>query len=145
MTVFIAAGILLSQAAMARDDIVNINAREALGSSDFLTTLGNDVAFYFAGEQSPPTERDFGEFVSNKKANGFARADEKACRRALLDALISFRDRARRQGANAVVGLVSYYKKDEVNKGAMIECHAGSLMSGVALKGKVVKLGGRGV
>ncbi len=115
-----------------------------MSSSDFATLLGSDVAFYFAGEQSPRVEKEISEYVANKRSNGFARADDKACRRALLDAMIWLRNKAKAEGGNAVVGIVSYYRKDEVKKGAVIECHAGDISSGVALKGTVVKLGNPG-
>ena len=41
---------------------------------------------------------------------------------------------------NAVVDIVSYYKKDEVKSASDYECHAGVFVVGVALKGTFAKV-----
>ena len=49
-------------------------------------------------------------------------------------------EKARELGANAVVDMVSYYKKNEMKSAAEYECHAGAVVAGVALKGTVAKV-----
>jgi hypothetical protein len=141
MVLLPAAAAMASLPAQARDTPYALNIAQALQSPEFQEKLGNSVAFYFAAQPTPPVAQPLGTFVSNKKANSFGRPDEDACRRALLDALITFKDRALELGGNAVVNLVSYYKKETVASPTDYQCHAGDLMAGVALKGDVVKLG----
>ncbi len=68
------------------------------------------------------------------------KSDEKACNWAFLSAMIALRDRALNEGGNAVVNIKSNYKQNEMSSNTEFECHAGAIMSGVALKGTVVKL-----
>lgn len=79
--------------------------------------------------------------MSNKKANGFGKGSETSCKRAALSALLSLQDRAKQLGGNAVVNIVSYYKKVPYSSPTDYECHDGGLMSGVAFKGTVVRVG----
>ena len=47
---------------------------------------------------------------------------------------------AKQLGANAVIAINSYYKKNEVTIDKTVECRSGLLMDGVALKGEFAKL-----
>jgi hypothetical protein len=47
------------------------------------------------------------------------------------------------RGANAVVDIVSYYKKNEFKSASNYECYAGSILAGVALKGTYAKVAGK--
>jgi hypothetical protein len=58
----------------------------------------------------------------------------------MLSALIDLQDAARKQGGNAVVNIVSFYKKNEFSSPTDYDCHAGAFVAGVALKGDIVKL-----
>ena len=44
------------------------------------------------------------------------------------------------RGANAVVDIVSYYKKNEFKSATNYECWAGTFVAGVALKGTYAKV-----
>ena len=105
--------------------------------------LDGSVKFYLAGQATPKVLEKKGEFVSNKKSNGFAKAADPTCRRAALSALLSLQERAHQVGANAVVNIVSYYKKVDVASPTEYECHVGALMSGVAFKGTMAKVAAR--
>jgi uncharacterized protein YbjQ (UPF0145 family) len=78
--------------------------------------------------------------MSNRKTNGVGKSDEVGCRWAALAALIQFQERAKEVGANAVVDIVSYYKKDEFKSATEYECHGGAVIIGVALKGTLAKV-----
>jgi uncharacterized protein YbjQ (UPF0145 family) len=54
--------------------------------------------------------------------------------------MVALEKRAKQLGANAVVNIVSYYKRIEMSSTTEFECHAGSVIAGVALKGDFVKL-----
>jgi hypothetical protein len=132
--------ITLVSVADARNTKYTFKNDDILNDSEYKQKLGNDVAFYFANQPAPKFEKSFGEFVTNKKTNSFGKSDEQACRWAMLSALIQLHDRAVEEGGNAVINIVSYYKKQEIPDKSEYECHAGAVIAGVALKGTVVKL-----
>lgn len=121
--------------ALARDTELHLPLSEVLDMPEAKEKLDGSVKFYLAGQKTPKVLKRFQSDVSNRKTNGFGKADDVACRWAALSALIAFQDKAKQLGANAVVDLVSYYKKDESKSATDYECHAGALVVGVALKG----------
>jgi hypothetical protein len=54
--------------------------------------------------------------------------------------LKAFQESAKARGANAVVDITSYFKKNEFKSPTNYECYAGNIMSGVALKGTYAKV-----
>jgi uncharacterized protein YbjQ (UPF0145 family) len=108
--------------------------------ADSQEKLEGTVKFYFGDQKHPKVLSKLGSDVSNRKTNAFGKADEKACNWAFLSALVALEKRATELGANAVVNVVSYYKKDTFSSQTEFECHAGALMAGVALKGDFVKI-----
>ena len=101
--------------------------------------IDGSVRFYLAGQPVAVSSRmDSG--VSNRKTNAANKSDEEACRWAALSALKAFQDSAKQRGANAVVDMVSYYKKNEFKRATNYECYAGALVAGVALKGTYAKV-----
>jgi hypothetical protein len=135
------ASLVLCGAAQARNTEYKLKIAEVLQDPEYRSKLGDTVTFYFGNQPAPPVVKSFGEFVTNRKTNSFGKADEEACRWAMLSALIELRDRAWKMGGNAVTNIVSYFKKDTASSESVYECHAGALIAGVALRGTVVKLG----
>ncbi len=131
---------LPASSAMAADDIVQLDLAQAMAAPDTLAKIDGSVKFYFGNSAHPAVAKHLGEAVSNKKANGFGKKSTKGCERAFLDALVQFQKKAKSLGADAVINLNSYYKKNEVVIDKTVECHSGFLMDGVALKGEFVKL-----
>lgn len=72
--------------------------------------------------------------------NAFNKTDEKACNWAFLSAMIALKDRAVREGGNAVINIKSNYKNNLTSSEKTFQCGAGALMAGVALTGEVVTL-----
>jgi hypothetical protein len=127
-------------AAAARDTRYELKIDDVKKDPRYAETVPTDVAFYF-GEQAPAGKAvDLGEFVTNRKTNSVGRPDEEACRWAMMAALKVLRERAIAEGGNAVINIVSYYKKNTFASDTLYECHAGAIVAGVALKGTVVKL-----
>lgn len=98
-----------------------------------------DIVF-FGNQPTPPVITTLGSDVSNRKTNAFGKSDEKACNWAFLSAMVALEKRAQQLGANAVINIVSFYKKDVMSSATEFECHAGALIAGVALKGDFVKI-----
>ena len=135
MTSFIAMG------AVARDDIGDYSFDEAMALEQSKEALGNDILFYF-GNQQPRGEitQIFGEFQSNKKTNAFNKSDKEACQWVFLSAMISLRDRALREGGNAVINIKSNYRNNETISNETFKCGAGAFIAGTTLLGTVVTI-----
>ena len=129
--------------AHATDNVFQVQIKEALASSDAKDKLDGSIRFYFGDSPHPVVSRSFGNFVTNKKSNGFGKSSKSACNWVFLSALLQLQQRANEEGGNAVINIHSYYKKHDVSSATQIECHKGFTIAGVALKGDVVKLSGQ--
>lgn len=125
--------------AYARDDVSNYSIKDALNTADAKAKLGSDVKFYFGGQPHGKVSKSYGEVKTNKKTNAFNKSDEKACQWTFLSAMIALRDRALRDGGNAVINIKSNYRNKESSNNETFQCGSGALMAGVALMGTVVK------
>ena len=126
--------------AQARDTVTRIALQDAINMGMESGQLDGSVRFFLEGQHTPSIAERHGEGVSNKKTNGVGKDDVYGCRYVALSALISLQQAARQRGANAVVDIVSYYKKNVVSDPAEVECHAGVIMIGVALRGEYATL-----
>jgi uncharacterized protein YbjQ (UPF0145 family) len=124
----------------ARDTKYLLPIKTALEVKDADEKLDGSIKFYFGSQETPKILSKLGTDVSNRKTNAVGKSDEKACNWAFLSAMISLEKRAKQLGANAVVNIVSYYKKDIMSSATEFECHAGAVIAGVALKGDFVKI-----
>ncbi len=131
---------LLAGHALARDDKAMHSVSSALESNVAQDVITGEIQLFFGDGNHPPIARKHGNYQSNKKSNGVGRSDEAVCERAFLSALKSLQDRAVREGGNAVVNIVSFYKRNRVSSQTEFECGSGAIMSGVTLKGDVVTL-----
>ena len=124
----------------ARDTRHMFPLSDALDNEHAKAKLDGSVKFYFGNQKHPAVAKRYGEFMSNKKTNAFNKTDKFACEWAFLSAMLSFQDRAKNLGGNAVINLTSYYKKNTVSSATEYECGAGGVIAGVTFKGEVVKL-----
>ena len=124
----------------ARDTKYHLPIQAALEVKDAEEKLDGSIKFYFGNQETPKIVSKLGTDVSNRKTNAVGKSDEKACNWAFLSAMIALEKRAKQLGANAVVNIVSYYKKDVMSSATEFECHAGAVIAGVALKGDFVKV-----
>ena len=102
--------------------------------------LNSNIKLSFSPKIQENLILDRGFYVSNRKTNGVFKTFESSCTRAFLSAIISLQDRAVIEGGNAVINIHSFYKKKEMFSEEVFECHEGNIMSGVALKGRVVRI-----
>lgn len=131
---------LCTVATFARDTITNYSVREALSLPQARNALGSKIRFYFGGQKHGGIQKNYGIFRTNKKTNAFGKTDKEACQWAFLSAMISLRDRAVREGGNAVVNIKSNYRNHLTSSEKTFKCGAGALIAGVAFVGTVVKL-----
>ena len=99
----------------------------------------SDIAFKFGKGNRGGYARTIGTDIANRKTNAVNKTDVEACNWVFLSALKALEDSARDAKASAVVEIVSFYKKNEFSSASEFECHAGSIMAGVALKGSYAK------
>lgn len=132
---------LSSLSAQARDTKHLLSIEEASAMKDKDGILDGSVKFYFAGQPHPAVTAKLLTDVTNQKTNAVGKSDEEACKWVFLSALVQLHKKAKELGGNAVVNIVSYYKKNEMASATQFECHAGATLAGVALKGDIVKIG----
>lgn len=130
----------LGAPAARAETVLMLPAQSVLASADAKEKLDGSVSFYFGKTVHPAVVASFGEYVANRKTNGVGKKDEVACAWAMLSALIALQEEAKSRGADAVINIRSFYKKQEVVSDTQYECHSGNIMVGVALKGDMVKL-----
>jgi hypothetical protein len=129
----------LTAPAYGRDDVLQFPIADVLNNPGYASRL-EGVKFYFGDQTRPVIARTVGEYQSNKKTNAFNKSDKEACEWAFLSALLSFHQRALASGADAVVNVTGYYKKQPFSSATEFQCGAGAAVAGVTLKGTVVKL-----
>ncbi|PID74348.1 MAG: hypothetical protein CSB32_01100 [Desulfobacterales bacterium] len=127
--------------AQAADVKKRFSVQEAMSLEKVKNALENDIAFYWGKSAHPPVSKTFGVYKTSKRTNGFRKDHFDACSWAMASALVTLRDRARREGGNAVINIVSNIKDYEESSESEFSCLVGGLMVNVALKGTVVKLG----
>lgn len=124
-------------------DVFNLSIERAMSMSETNERLDRTVKFYFGQTPHPEVMRRFGDYVANEKTNAVGKTDLSECAWVFQSALLSLQKRAHALGANAVINIHSFYKKEDVSSETEIPCHTGFLMAGIALKGDVVKLVGQ--
>lgn len=131
---------LLPALSQARDTTLHLDFASVVQEATQAGKLDGSVKFYLAGATVPGKVTALGELITNKKTNAFNKTDEEACRWVLQSALITLQAAAKRAGANAVVDIVSFYKRKETRNAQTYECHAGAFVGGVALKGQAASV-----
>jgi len=98
------------------------------------------VKFFFATQKSPEIVKNLGSYLAAPRTGAAGLSDQRACHEAFLWTLVYMEKRAQRVGANAVVNIVSYYRKKEMASATEFECHVGNVIVTVWLKGDLVKI-----
>lgn len=125
----------------ARDEQAMWPLQDALNVPEAKEKLNPDIKLYFGNQKHSAVVKDFGEWKTNKKTNAFGKSDKEACEWVFLSAVLELQERAAKEGANAVIDIKSNYKNNERSSEIEYMCGSGAVVSGVALKGRVVTLG----
>jgi len=144
MKKFVAASLLALVAAVpafARNNAVTVTLDSVLDMPEAKAKLDGSVKFYLAGAATPKVVKKFGEDTANAKTNAFNKTPEEACRWNALSALTKLQEHAKRDGANAVVDIVSYRDHVDFKSATEIECSDGAFMGGIALRGTYATVG----
>jgi hypothetical protein len=140
-TLALTISVALATPAAARDTVYHLKIADVKSDARYAGSVPGNVAFYF-GDQKPAATGTVLEeaYVTNPKTNNVNKPDEDSCRWVMMSALKDMSEQAAKEGGNAVINIVSYYKKNVYSSDTEYECHAGSFIAGVALKGTIVKL-----
>ena len=84
--------------------------------------------------------KKFETYVAAPRTGAMGKSDQRACYEALLWTLLALEKRAQQKGANAVVNVASFYKRNEMSSATEFECHVGNVIVAVVLKGDLVKI-----
>jgi len=143
-TTFIAAVLLMLAGfpltGSARDTASHFNFNSAVEQAVQAGVIDGSVRFYLAGVNVPGSIDRRNETITNQKTNAFGKSDAVACDHVFRSALIQLHRAAKNAGANAVVDIVSFYKRNEYRSSENYECHAGGVLAGVALKGTIATI-----
>ena len=136
-----ALAVLAASPAAARDDRLAFPLEAALAKGQqYHDKVDPQIKLYFGSQPTPPVAKTIGQWTANKKTNAFGKSDQEACEIAFISAVISLQQRAKLEGGNAVINIVSVYKNSRFESPTDYQCGAGTLMAGVALRGTVVTL-----
>ena len=124
----------------ARDTRYRVPIAPALEADDARGKLDGSIQFYFGDQETPEVLTRIRTDVTNQKTNAVGKSDEFACNWVFLSAMIQLQKRAKELGANAVINIVSYYKKNTMLSTTEFECHVGAIIAGAALRGEFVKI-----
>lgn len=122
--------------ANAKNDVTNLSIQAALNSDLARQKLDPSIKFVFGSSAGKTITRGL---TANKKTNAFGKDKEVACQRAFISALITFQQRAKKEGGNKVVNITSYYYKNHFSSKSEFQCGIGNVMVGVTLKGDIAK------
>ena len=126
--------------AVARNNAVTITLESVLDMPEAQAKL-EGVKFYLSGAKTPKVTKKFGTDNSNARTNAFNKTPEEACRWNALSALIKLKEHAQRDGANAVIGIVSVRDHEEFKSPTDVECSDGTFQAGITLRGTYANVG----
>jgi hypothetical protein len=134
----------------ARNDKLLLPIAPALSNNATRQVLRSDVQLRFGGASAQGVDVSMGGVEAHAVADPYANSgnpafggrrerlsDERVCLDAFRKALVELQAGARRSSASAVVGIVSYYNKVEMDSREVYECHIGHTRGVVDLKGKL--------
>ncbi len=138
------AALALPLGAEARDDRLKFSVADAVATPAAKTKLDPNVKLLFGTKTAIPGAKLIREVSVSRKTNAFGKSDQEACEWVFLSAALELQEQARKAGGDAVVAIQSNYKHELVDSPTEFVCGAGSFMSGVALRGQIVKRSGAG-
>lgn len=120
-------------------ELKNISIQDALQSDDAKKGLPDDIKFYFGDSKPEGTvSKNIGQYTFQKEVNGSLKSAINGCHTALVTVLKELREAAKKEGANAVVNIVTNSKGKAVSSKEIYACDSGMLKSSVTITGELV-------
>ena len=125
-----------SSLAGAADETINMKIKDGLEAGKHTkNTISDDIKLYFGKQKTPAVDKKIWEGSTTQKS--MRKSQKEHCETAFVSAILRLQDRARREGGNAVVNIVSGGSNDS---GTEYTCTSGRVTGSVTLRGTVVKL-----
>lgn len=135
-TIIAFAAASLSSAAFAADEQVSMQIKDGLEAGKHTkNTISDDIKLYFGKQKTPAVDRKIWEGSTTQKS--MRKSQKEHCETAFVSAILRLQDRARREGGNAVVNIVSGGSNDSSTE---YTCTSGRVTGSVTLRGTVVTL-----
>lgn len=125
--------------ASARNTEVIQSVRGAI-ESDIKAHLRKDVSYFMKGQKHPRAAKELATVSTNQSTRGVFRSDEDSCNVAFLSAIRKLQDRAKLDGGDAVIDIVSVTRGTLTESASDFRCVAGSAIVHVGLRGTIVVL-----
>ncbi|AJI55026.1 putative excinuclease ATPase subunit [Francisella philomiragia] len=137
----VAAGcFVLPLSVYASDDIHDVSIKNAMEvMPDKVKNKLGDFKFYFGKDSKPFDYSAEGTIYTSKRTNGTFKHYEKSCNWAFYSALIDLKEQSQAAGGKGVADIESNWKNNPTSSKDTYVCGEGLLMSGVALKGLIIK------
>ncbi|MFT5162441.1 MAG: hypothetical protein ACI9FJ_001017 [Alteromonadaceae bacterium] len=113
---------------------------DALALQQSKSKLGSLVKFYFANHPHGEVAQHFAKASTAKKINAFNKSDLEACQSVFLAALIALKDRAKKEGGNAVINIQSQRNGKTSVIADNFDCVLGRYAAAIQLSGDIVTL-----
>ncbi|WP_150467971.1 excinuclease [Francisella sp. SYW-9] len=140
ISLVVASCVVLPLTGYASDDVYNMSIKNAmkLMPKDVKNQIG-DFKFYFGKDSKPLTSSITGTIHTSNRTNGVFKSYQKSCNWVFYSALIDLEKQAKAMGGNGVANIESNWKNNPTSSKDTYVCGDGLIMSGVALKGDVIK------
>jgi uncharacterized protein YbjQ (UPF0145 family) len=138
----VAGAVLLAVASpvFGRDIKRNLPIAAAMEAPELQPKIDGSIKTVFGKEAPRDGITAVGGDATLGRTNTRGKSVETACNQAFVFALAELQKRAKQLGANAVINIISYYKKVEMSSKTEFECHEGSGYMAVSLKGDFIKI-----
>ena len=131
---------ILPLTSYASGDIYNMDIKNAMKlMPEKVKNELDDFKFYFGKDSKPLTSSVIGTIHTSTRTNGFLKSYQKSCNWVFYSALINLGKKAKAMGGNGVANIESNWENNPTSSNETYVCVNGFLMSGVALKGDVIK------
>jgi uncharacterized protein YbjQ (UPF0145 family) len=131
-----AAAVSLSSLAIAADETMNMPIKDGLEAGKHTkNTISDDIKLYFGKQKTPAVDKKIWEGSTTQKS--MRKSQKEHCETAFVSAILRLQDRARKEGGNAVINIVSGGSNESSTE---YTCTSGRVTGSVTLHGTVVKL-----
>lgn len=125
-----------SSLALAADETVQMPIKDGLEAGKHTkNTISDDIKLYFGKQKAPGVSKTIWEGSTTQKS--MRKSQKEHCETAFVSAILRLQDRARKEGGNAVVNIVSGGSNESATE---YTCTSGRVTGSVTLRGSVVKL-----
>ena len=132
----IAVALGASSPAWSADETVNMQIKDGLEAGKHTkNTIGDDIKLYFGKQKTPAVDKKLWEGSTTQKS--MRKSQQERCDTAFVSAILRLQDRARKEGGNAVINIVSSGGNDSATE---YTCTSGRVTGSVTLRGTVVTL-----